>query len=345
MKIKNFDFILPRHCIAQRPVKPRDRARLLIADGMIDETMADLHRYLKPGDIVVLNDTKVIPARLAGKCKKSTVEVTLHMQISPNIWSAFARPARKLKINDRIYFRDNFFTDVIEKLNGGEVMLSFNKSDKDLMHQIEKFGTIPLPPYIKRKNLSDKQDISDYQTLHADKKGAVAAPTAGLHFTPKIMRTLKAKGIKIAMITLHVGAGTFLPVRADEIEDHVMHFEWGEITKESTQAINSAKASGGRVIAVGTTSLRLLETATDSSTGMLKPFNNKTNLFITPGYRFRIVDFLLTNFHLPRSTLFMLVSAFSGLKSMKEIYETAITRGYRFYSYGDGCLLKRIDQK
>ena len=344
MEVKDFDFILPRHCIAQRPVKPRDQARLLIADGLIDKKMADLPSYFEPGDIVVLNDTKVIPARLMGKRKNLNVEVTLHMQISSNKWKAFAKPARKLTINDRIHFDTDFFADVIEKVNGGEVTLSFNKSDNDLIYKVEKFGTIPLPPYIKRERLADEQDESDYQTLHANKKGAVAAPTAGLHFTPKIMRALRAKGIKIAMITLHVGAGTFLPVKADKIKDHVMHFEWGEITKETTQAINSAKGSGGRVIAIGTTSLRLLETATDS-TGMLKPFNNRTNLFITPGYRFRTVDILLTNFHLPRSTLFMLVSAFSGLENMKEVYNTAIIRGYRFYSYGDGCLLKRIDQK
>jgi S-adenosylmethionine:tRNA ribosyltransferase-isomerase len=343
MKVDDFDFDLPTRFIAQRPAAPRDRARLLIAGGMDDKIMADLPTCLNKGDILVFNDTRVIPARLKGMRDEANVEVTLHMRVADDTWKVFARPAKKLKPGNLIRFADGFSADVTEKGPGGEVTLRFNLSGMDLMAALEAYGGMPLPPYIKREGLADGRDKSDYQTLFADKKGAVAAPTAGLHFTPELMATLAKQGICHARVTLHVGAGTFLPVKVDDTDDHVMHAEWGEIDPTTAATINTARAAGGRVVAVGTTSLRLLESATDK-TGTVHPFKDATDIFITPGYRFRIVDMLLTNFHLPRSTLFMLVSAFAGLDKMKNVYKAAMDRGYRFYSYGDGCLLQKDDQ-
>ncbi len=343
MKVDDFDFDLPQDLIAQRPASPRDRARLLLGDGLVDKVMADLPGCLAAGDILVFNDTRVIPARLKGKRDEAGVEVTLHMRVSADTWKVFAKPAKKLQPGNVIAFADGFTAEVTQKGLGGEVTLRFNLSGGDLMAALEAHGGMPLPPYIKRQGLADERDKSDYQTLFADKKGAVAAPTAGLHFTPELMKALADKGVTHTKLTLHVGAGTFLPVKVDDTDDHVMHAEWGEVGSHAVAAINAAKARGGKVVAVGTTSLRLLESATHED-GTLHPFEDETDIFITPGYRFRIVDTLLTNFHLPRSTLFMLVSAFAGLYRMKNIYETAISRGYRFYSYGDGCLLQKDDQ-
>ncbi len=343
MKVDDFDFDLPQDLIAQRPASPRDRARLLLGDGLADKIMADLPACLAAGDILVFNDTRVIPARLKGKRDEAGVEVTLHMRVSADSWKVFAKPAKKLQLGNVIVFADGFTAEVTNKGLGGEVTLRFNLSGADLMAALEAHGGMPLPPYIKRQGLADERDKSDYQTLFADKQGAVAAPTAGLHFTPELMKALADKGVTHTKVTLHVGAGTFLPVKVDDTDDHVMHAEWGEVGAHTVAAINAAKARGGKVVAVGTTSLRLLESATHED-GTLHPFADETDIFITPGYRFRIVDVLLTNFHLPRSTLFMLVSAFAGLYRMKNIYETAISRGYRFYSYGDGCLLQKDDQ-
>ncbi len=340
MNVNDFDFDLPKSFIAQRPSSPRDHARLLIGDGLHDKIIADLPAYLNGNDILVFNDTQVIPARLQGKRDKSSVEVTLHMRVSKNTWKVFAKPAKKLSVGDRIMFADVFFAIVSNKGTGGEITLTFNKSGIDLMEALETYGCMPLPPYIKREGLADARDKKDYQTLFANKKGAVAAPTAGLHFTKNTMTALAKRGIKHTTLTLHVGAGTFLPVKVDDTDDHVMHSEWGEITPEAAQMINAAKVAGGRIVAVGTTSLRLLETASNKD-GILHAYKGATDIFITPGFSFRIVDVLLTNFHLPRSTLFMLVCAFAGSVQMKEIYETAKKRGYRFYSYGDGSLLQK----
>ena len=340
MKVDDFDFDLPQHFIAQRPMCPRDHARMLIGDGLNYKIIADLPDSLNKNDILVFNDTQVIPARLKGRRNESNVEVTLHMQVSKNTWKVFAKPAKKLNLENTVEFADEFSAKVINKGIGGEVTLTFNKSGFDLMEALETFGGIPLPPYIKREGLADEQDKRDYQTLFAKNKGAVAAPTAGLHFTQNTMTALASRGIKHITLTLHVGAGTFLPVKVDDTDDHVMHSEWGEITPKTAQIINTTKAQGGRIVAIGTTSLRLLETATDED-GILHPHRNETDIFITPGYNFRMVDVLLTNFHLPRSTLFMLVCAFAGSSQIKNIYKTAMERGYRFYSYGDATLLKK----
>jgi S-adenosylmethionine:tRNA ribosyltransferase-isomerase len=340
MKVNNFDFNLPQRFIAQRPASPRDHARLLIGEGLHDKIIADLPAWLNENDILVFNDTQVIPARLQGKRGEANVEVTLHMRISENTWKVFAKPAKKLKVGNTIIFADKFSAKVTDKGIGGEVKLTFNTSGINLIAALEAHGSMPLPPYIKREGLADERDKEDYQTLFADKKGAVAAPTAGLHFTQNTMTAMAHRGIKHITLTLHVGAGTFLPVKVDDTDDHVMHAEWGEITPEAAQTINAAKAAGGRVVAIGTTSLRLLETAT-SEDGTLHAYRDETDIFITPGYHFRMVDILLTNFHLPRSTLFMLVCAFAGSAQMKEIYDTAMDRDYRFYSYGDGSLLHK----
>ncbi len=344
MLVDEFDFDLPKDAIAQRPVSPRHSARLLLGESTGDDTrIFDLPGLLTPGDLLVFNDTRVIPARLKGKRGEAGIEVTLHKRCDEDSWNVFARPAKKLKIGDIIKFADNFSATVTDKFDGGETRLRFNQSGADLMAALESHGGMPLPPYIKREGLADARDQEDYQTLFADRKGAVAAPTAGLHFTPELIAALDARGIKRTTVTLHVGAGTFLPVKVENTDDHVMHAEWGEIDPATADTINAARAAGGRIVAVGTTSLRLLESAADDN-GHLRPFCDETDIFITPGYRFKIVDRLLTNFHLPRSTLFMLVSAFAGLEAMKKTYETAINEGYRFYSYGDACLLNKKEE-
>ncbi len=340
MRVDLFDFDLPRSFIAERPVVPRDAARLLEvgADGLADRSVRDLPALLSPGDLLVCNDTKVIPVRLAGHRGAAAVEVTLHARVAAGCWRAFARPAKRLKAGDAIVFADDLTAKVVAKGDEGEVTLDFARTDAALLDALERHGAMPLPPYIKRPGLADAQDAADYQTLFAATPGAVAAPTAGLHFTPALLAALDERGVGRAALTLHVGAGTFLPVKSEDTADHPMHAEWGTISAEVAERVNRTRAAGGRIVAVGSTSLRLLESAA-SPEGRVAPFAGETRIFLTPGYRFRVVDLMMTNFHLPRSTLFMLVAAFSGLARMKAAYEHAKAAGYRFYSYGDACLL------
>jgi S-adenosylmethionine:tRNA ribosyltransferase-isomerase len=340
MRVDLFDFDLPPERIAQRPAQPRDSARLLSVsqEALSDHIVSDLPNLLRPGDLLVFNDTRVIPARLTGLRGEARVSVTLHQMMAADTWRVFAKPAKRLRPEDRIVFAPDFSARVVGRGPQGDVVLAFDRAGPDLVAALHEHGTMPLPPYI-RGGVADVQDQSDYQTLFAREEGAVAAPTAALHFTPAVMDALKARGIGTAMLTLHVGAGTFLPVKADDTDDHIMHEEIGVLTDRTAEAINSARRAGGRIVSVGTTSLRLLESAADGD-GTVRPFAGVTAIFITPGYRFKAVDRLLTNFHLPRSTLFMLVSAFAGLTRMKSAYEHAIASGYRFYSYGDCCLLE-----
>ena len=341
MKVTDFDFDLPLELIAQHPVSPRDSARLLrVADELADTFVNDLPGLLEPGDILVFNDTRVIPVRLAGMRSQAKVEATLIKQLSPDMWNALVRPGKKIRVGDTVSFGPSLSAEVAAKGEGGEVMLRFNRAGPDLMAALDANGAMPLPPYIKRQRGGDVRDRDDYQTLFAEKDGAVAAPTAGLHFTPQLMNALAERGVRTAFLTLHVGAGTFLPVKVDDTDDHKMHAEWGEVSPVAAERINAARAVGGRVVAVGTTSLRLLESAAQPD-GTLAPFADETDIFITPGYAFKIVDMLLTNFHLPKSTLFMLVSALAGTDRMKTAYAHAIASAYRFYSYGDCCLLSR----
>ena len=342
MRVDLFDFDLPPALIADRPAVPRDSARLLeVGDTLRDRIVRDLPTLLRPGDLLVFNDTRVIPARLFGRRGAAGIEVTLHKGVAADRWRAFARPARKLKQGDAIAFDGGLSAEVAEKGEGGEVELAFDRGGAALMAALAEVGRMPLPPYIKRPGGADERDCTDYQTIFAARDGAVAAPTAGLHFTPELLAALEARGIGRVAVTLHVGAGTFLPVKVDDTRDHRMHSEIGAIDTAAATMVQRMRAAGGRIVAVGTTSLRLLETAADES-GRIRPFCGDTNLFITPGYRFKAVDLLLTNFHLPRSTLFMLVAAFAGLERMKAAYEHAKAAGYRFYSYGDCCLLHPV---
>lgn len=344
MKVDDFDFDLPKDLIAQRPVSPRDASKLLrIDDDLSDHVFSELPDMLNEGDLLVFNNTRVIPARLKGKRGQASVEVTLHKHEGEGTWVAFVKGAKKLKLDDTIVFEDDFSAEVLGK-DGGEVTLHFNKAGSELMEALEAHGGMPLPPYIKREGLADERDKSDYQTVFAEKEGAVAAPTAGLHFTDDLLGKLKEKGVNFAYVTLHVGAGTFLPVKVENVADHKMHAEFGVIDEDCVKQVNDTHARGGRVVAVGTTSLRLLESA-GGDDGLLYPFEGDTDIFITPGYKFKIVDMLTTNFHLPKSTLFMLVSAFAGFDKMKAAYKYAIENGYRFYSYGDGSLLSRDDSR
>ena len=342
LPIEAFDFALPRERIALRPARPRDAARLLRVgrSGLGDHVVRDLPKLLRPGDLLVLNDTKVIPARLIGRRRGAKVELTLHRAEAEDRWRAFARPARQLEPGDRVEFAEEFAAEVVEKGFGGEVILRFDCTGPALLAALDRYGTAPLPPYIKRAHGPDAQDRADYQTIFARTAGAVAAPTAGLHFTDELMRALDARGVRRAMLTLHVGAGSFLPVRVGDLRLHRMHPEYGVIAPQTAALVNEARWAGGRIVAVGSTSLRLLETAADG-TGCLRSFAGETRLFVTPGYRFKLVDLLLTNFHLPRSTLFVLVSAFAGLERMRAAYAHAIEASYRFYSYGDCCVLER----
>lgn len=338
MRVDAFDFDLPDDLIADHPARPRDAARMLVVgETLQDRIVRDLPSLLSPGDVVVANDTRVIPARLFAKRGEARIELMLHKRVASGLWLAFARPAKKLKPGDRLALGE---ADVLvaEKHDGGEVVLDFGARDDEVMALLAREGHIPLPPYIKRAD--SIEDRTDYQTLFAARDGAVAAPTAGLHFTPALRDAVAARGARVLTVTLHVGAGTFLPVKVDDTDDHVMHMEWGEVTAEVAEVVNAARASGGRLLAIGTTSVRLLESAADER-GRLRPFAGDTGIFITPGYRFKIVDRMLTNFHLPRSTLFMLVSAFAGLERMKTAYAHAISHRYRFYSYGDASLLER----
>lgn len=343
MRIDAFDFTLPAERIAQRPVSPRDAARLLrIRDeGLADHIVRDLPDLLAAGDLLVFNDTKVLPARLTGIRGEARVTITLHLRIDDDSWWVFAKPGKRLRPGDTLTFAPDFSALVLEKRPEGDIALRFSAHGAALFAALERHGTMPLPPYI-RGGVADETDRSDYQTLFAHAEGAVAAPTAALHFTPPLMAALAARGVATTTLTLHVGAGTFLPVKVDDTDDHVMHAEYGILSPQAAAAINATRAAGGRVVAVGTTSLRLIESAADAE-GTIHPFADTTALFITPGYRFKTVDMLLSNFHLPRSTLFMLVSAFAGLDRMQAAYRHAVAAGYRFYSYGDCCLIDRLE--
>jgi S-adenosylmethionine:tRNA ribosyltransferase-isomerase len=355
MRVDQFDFDLPAERIALQPASPRDCARMLVVDAegsLADRGVGDLPDYLREGDALVVNDTKVIAARLDGiRVRENAVariEATLIKRLDDNHWRALVRPAKKLRVGERIRFGDEaestacllgaLDAEVEDRGEGGEITLAFALHGAALDEAIERLGQPPLPPYIAARRAPGERDRGDYQTMFADEAGAVAAPTAGLHFTDDLVARIAVRGAKIHRVTLHVGAGTFLPVKAEDTDGHSMHPEWGRIDAATAAALNETRARGGRIIAVGTTSLRLLESAADEA-GRLAPFSGETSIFITPGYRFRAVDSLMTNFHLPRSTLFMLVAAFSGLETMKQAYAHAIERGYRFYSYGDACLL------
>lgn len=340
MRVDEFDFELPKELIADRPAEPRESARLLlVADGIEDRRIADLPRLLRRGDLLVFNDTKVIPVRLAGTRGTASIEVTLYRDLGQGVWLAFAKGAKRLKTGDRLIFGEGFSAEVTGKTPAGEVALHFGLTGPELRAALDRHGSMPLPPYIKRPKGGDPRDLRDYQTIFARKEGAVAAPTAGLHFTEPLLAALGAAGIDHLTVTLHVGAGTFLPVKVEEVGDHVMHGETGFLEAAAAERLNRVRGTGGRIVAVGTTSLRLLETVADED-GSFRSFAGETALFITPGYRFRAVDALITNFHLPRSTLFMLVAAFAGLERMKRAYAHAIRERYRFFSYGDACLLR-----
>jgi S-adenosylmethionine:tRNA ribosyltransferase-isomerase len=351
MEVSDFDFDLPEDRIALAPARPRDSARLLHvrADGWTDRIVRDLPSLLRPGDVLVINDTKVIPAQLSGTRpvraggEAIAIDATLLKRQTPEdsvgaVWTAFVRPAKRLKAGDDIAFGEGFRARV-EARDGAEARLRFNCAGADFDAALARHGKPPLPPYIARRRAPTATDSADYQTIYARAGASVAAPTAGLHFTGDLLAALEACGVSRVAITLHVGAGTFLPVTAEDSRDHKMHPEWGEVTKAQAEHINAARARGGRIVAVGTTSLRLLESAARTD-GSIAPFRAETSIFITPGYEFRAVDLLLTNFHLPRSTLFMLVSAFCGLERMKAAYAHAVEAGYRFYSFGDACLLE-----
>ncbi len=348
MDVNQFDFELPPSCIALRPARPRHASRLLqVKDGELsDHVFTDLPTLLKAGDVLVLNETKVLPASLSGVRPARAhggggdveIDFNLHKQEGQDVWRAFARPAKRLKPGDRVHFGERLYAEVTDKLDGGDVGLHFNLAGAELQQAIEERGQMPLPPYIARKRAVDAKDVEDYQTLFARETGSVAAPTAGLHFTPDVFAALQAAGVKLARLTLHVGAGTFLPVSVKDTKDHKMHSEWYSISEPTADIINTAKKQGGRVICVGTTALRAVESASNQN-GHLKAGTAETSIFITPGYRFRLADGVVSNFHLPKSTLFMLVSSLSGLDTMKTAYQHAIASGYRFYSYGDTSLL------
>jgi S-adenosylmethionine:tRNA ribosyltransferase-isomerase len=344
LKVDDFNFELPPNLIAQHPARPRDSARLLDAgDTLADRRISDLPRLLRPGDLLVYNDTQVIRARLSGRRGTAAVEVTLHKRLASDagaLWRAFARPAKKLGAGDTIEFAPGFAALVTEKGEAGEVTLCFPLAGPEFHAALDRHGHMPLPPYIKRPRAGDPQDEADYQTVWGEAPGAVAASTAGLHFTDRLLAALAEAGIGRVALTLHIGAGTFLPVKVEDTAQHVMHAEWGEITAEAAGTIEAARARGGRIVAVGTTALRLLETAA-AVRSRVEAWSGETDIFIVPGFQFRAVDMLLTNFHLPRSTLFMLVSAFAGLSRMRAAYAHAIAERYRFYSYGDACLLNR----
>lgn len=340
MKVDQFDFDLPQDRIALRPARPRDASRLLhIGDQLADHRFSDLLNLVAPGDVLVFNDTKVIPARLAGRRGQANIEITLHMREGASSWRAFARPAKRLRPGDLIEFADTLSATVVSRGEGGEVVLAFDESGPSLDEAIARVGVMPLPPYIARRRSIDQSDMEDYQTTYAKAPGAVAAPTAGLHFTPDMMKALGQKGVESVFATLHVGAGTFLPVKSEDTDDHAMHTELCHLGKVAVDKINECRAKGGRVTAVGTTALRTLESAA-SDDGKVCEIDGPTDLFILPGYRFKIVDRLITNFHLPRSTLFMLICAFAGIERAYAAYEHAIKQGYRFYSYGDSCLIE-----
>jgi S-adenosylmethionine:tRNA ribosyltransferase-isomerase len=339
MRVDLFDFDLPAELIALRPAKPRDSARLLLVEGeeISDRAVLDLPKLLRPGDTLVFNDTRVIPAQLEGRRGEARIGATLHKREGPRDWWAFVRNAKRLRVGDAVEFGGGVISTVADRDEEGAILLHFEGEDP-VEILLDRAGRMPLPPYIASRRPADESDRDDYQTMFAREDGAVAAPTAALHFTPDLIEHLEKNGIRRETLTLHVGAGTFLPVKAQDTSEHRMHAEWGRIDAETADRLNRARSSGGRLIAVGTTSLRLLESAADES-GTIRPFAGDTAIFITPGYRFRAIDGLVTNFHLPKSTLFMLVSALMGLDVMKAAYSHAIKQEYRFYSYGDASLL------
>ncbi len=340
MRVDLFDFDLPPENIALRPASPRDSARLMLLageGGPVDHIVSDLPGLLRAGDCLVFNDTRVIPAQLEGRRGEARIGATLHKREGLRSWRAFVRNAKRVRIGDRIDFGADVSAIAAERGDDGSILLDF-EGDEPVELLLERAGTMPLPPYIAGKRPTDERDLDDYQTMFAKEKGAVAAPTAALHFTPGLMAALAEAGILSETLTLHVGAGTFLPVKADDTDEHRMHAEWGRIDADAADRLNAVRAKGGRVIAVGTTSLRLLESATGED-DVIRPFDGDTAIFITPGYRFRAIDGLMTNFHLPKSTLFMLVSALMGRERMQAAYAHAIAQGYRFYSYGDSSLL------
>ena len=356
MRLDEFDFPLPKDRIALRPAAPRDAARLLaVGEGgaFTDLHVSGLPSLLREGDALVFNQTRVIPARLSGRREREdsivAVEATLHRRLDPSRWTAFMRPGKRLKAGDRVSFGERgdracllsaLDATVADKGEDGEVTLAFDLAGPDLDIAIAERGVMPLPPYIAARRAEDEQDRTDYQTVYARDDGSVAAPTAGLHFTPELLARLAAMGVSEHFVTLHVGAGTFLPVKTDKVADHRMHPEYGEVSAQVAAALNAVRGRGGRIVCVGTTSLRLLESATTEQ-GVIQPYAGETSIFITPGYRFRAADGLMTNFHLPKSTLFMLVSAFAGLDVMRAAYAHAVEAGYRFYSYGDASMLWR----
>jgi S-adenosylmethionine:tRNA ribosyltransferase-isomerase len=339
VRVDLFDFELPSDRIALRPASPRDSARLLLVDGerMEDRIVSDLPCLLRRGDTLVFNDTRVIPAQLEGQRGNARIGATLHKREGLRSWRAFIRNAKRVRDGDSIDFGSGVTAEASERAADGSMLLTFG-GEEPVEILLERAGRMPLPPYIAAKRAADERDASDYQTMFATEKGAVAAPTAALHFTPELMEALDAAGVGHETLTLHVGAGTFLPVKAEDTDEHRMHSEWGRIDDATAERLNAARASGGRIVAVGTTSLRLLESAANAD-GTIHAFEGDTAIFITPGYRFRAVDGLITNFHLPRSTLFMLVSALMGRETMQVAYGHAIEQGYRFYSYGDASLL------
>lgn len=340
MRVDLFDFDLPAENIALRPASPRDSARLLLVPGdgaMEDRIVRDLPSLLRAGDVLVFNDTRVIPAQLEGMRGEARIGATLHKRLGLRQWQAFLRNAKRVRDGDRIDFGAGVTAIAGPRDEDGGVTLDF-EGEEPVEILLERAGRMPLPPYIASKRATDERDRSDYQTMFAREDGAVAAPTAALHFTPDLTAALAQAGVLTETLTLHVGAGTFLPVKADDTDDHRMHAEWGRIDQDTADRLNAARAAGGRIIAVGTTSLRLLESATGED-GVIRPFADETRIFITPGYRFRAIDGLMTNFHLPKSTLFMLVSALMGRDRMQQVYAHAIATGYRFYSYGDSSLL------
>jgi len=342
MHLADFDFELPRALIADRPAEPRERARLLVmpeSGAPEDRRIADLPGLLRPGDLLVFNDTKVIPARLSGRRGAASLDITLARDLGGGTWRAFAKGARRLRPGDRVTFADDFAADILGKDEEGALTLRFGVEGEAFHAALRRHGAMPLPPYIKRPRGGDPRDRRDYQTIFARAEGAVAAPTAGLHFTPELLTAIAGRGAGWTNLTLHVGPGTFRPVKAQDPRDHAMHGEWGVVTADSARRINKARACGGRIVAIGTTSLRLLESAAAAS-GEVAPFAGETRLFILPGYRLRAVDLVLTNFHLPRSTLFMLAAALCGLERIKAAYAHAIAARYRFFSYGDACLIE-----
>ncbi|MCG7362725.1 tRNA preQ1(34) S-adenosylmethionine ribosyltransferase-isomerase QueA [Roseomonas sp. ACRSG] len=346
LRAEDFDFALPEALIAQEPARPRDSARLLVvgAEGTRDLGVADLPSLLAPGDLMVVNDTRVIPARLHARRGEARVEIMLNRAEAGGTWHALVRGAKKLRPGDVLAIEGapELAPRVLERQDGGAVLLDFGPDQALLAAALEKAGEVPLPPYIARPDGPRPEDRDDYTHLFARQPGAVAAPTASLHFTPALMEALAARGVGQVEVTLHVGAGTFLPIRTEDPRAHKLHSEWGEVTPEAAAAINATRARGGRIVAIGTTALRLLESAVDEK-GVVHPFRGLTDIFLLPGHRFHSADVLLTNFHLPKSSLFMLVSAFSGTARMRDAYAHAIAAGYRFYSYGDASLLFRED--